>query len=213
MIDLVQSRQLAERQLWARTVWRSFQALNIDQRAAAPDVSESLAVFCQQSPRMSDHALALLMARSFCISGDADAAGLILRHDRVYGSHTESWLDVLSSDGPFLDLYPLFSARIVHPQRLRSAGTLWVLDFNFIPLTSADQHELILLQAVRVLTERVATVWEKADGRGTLGVKGLARLASFVRSTALHQYICDVLALCARTKGWSSTPDVLRLDL
>ena len=217
MIDTHQSRRLAERGLWSGHVQKLFQTLEIGGRAAAPDITESLAVFCQQHAHMTEHALSLLMARSFCATGDDEAAGRILRHDRIHRSHADSWIEVLSSGYPFPELYPLFSARALRPQSLTSAGALWVFDFDQIRLTEADRHELIIFQTVRVLTEKVSNVWKKTEGRGTLGVKGLSRLAQFVRGrSASHRllgHIRDVLALRAQKNGWPVAPAVLLLDL
>ena len=217
MIDTHQSRRLEERQLWSGYVQQLFQTLEIQDRAAAPDITESLAVFCQQNTRMPEHTLSLLMARSFCATGDAEAAGRILRHDRAHRSHAESWLEVLSAEYPFPELYPLFSSRALRPQNLTSAGTVWVLDFDKVRLTEADRHELILFQTVRVLTEKVSNVWKKTNGQGTLGIKGLARLTKFVRgrqpARQLTGHIHDVLALRAQKNGWSATPSVLLVDL
>ncbi len=216
MIDTHQSRRHAERRLWSGYVNRLFQTLEIHDRASAPDITESLAVFCQHHSHIPARALSLLMARSFCITGDAEAAGRILRHDRTHRSHAESWLEVLSADYPFPELYPLFSSRALHPQHLASAGSVWVLDFNQIRLTEADRHELLLFQTVRVLTEQVSNVWKKSDGRGTLGVKGLPRLIRFVRdrkaARQLPGHIRDVLALRAQKNGWTNVPTVLLFD-
>jgi hypothetical protein len=217
MIDTHQSRRLEDRQVWSGYVKQLFQTLEIHDRAAVPDITESLAVFCQQHHRMPEHTLSLLMARSFCATGDAEAAGRILRHDRAYRPHAESWLEVLSSEYPFPELYPLFSSRALRPQNLASAGTVWVLDFDQVRLTEADRHELILFQTVRVLTEKVSNVWKKSNGQGTLGIKGLARLTKFVRgrrsARQLTGHIHDVLALRAQKNGWSAAPSVLLVDL
>lgn len=213
MIDMHQSRRLAERRLWSGYVQKLFQTLEISDRASAPDITESLAVFCQYHAKMPGHALSLLMARSFCITGDTEAAGRILRHDRAHRPHTESWLEVLSADYPFPELYPLFSSRALHLQNFASAGIVWILDFDKVRLTEADRHEVILFQTVRVLTEQVSSVWKKASGRGTLGVKGLLRLTQFVRNRNLSRqmpgHIRDVLALRAQKNGWTNVPTVL----
>jgi hypothetical protein len=215
MIDTHQSRRLDERRLWSVHVQQLFQTLGIGDRTAAQDITESLAVFCQHHTHMPKHALSLLMARSFCAAGDTEAAGRILHHDGAHRPHAASWLEVLSAGYPFPELYPLFSARALRPQRFASTGTLWVLDFDKIRLTEADRHELILFQTVRVLTEQVSNVWKQSNGQGTLGVKGFARLTRFVRgrqtSRRMLCHIRDVLALRARKNGWSSTPDVLIL--
>lgn len=217
MIDTHQSRRLAERQLWSGYVQKLFQTMELNDRAAAPDITESLAVFCQHHAHMPKHSLSLLMARSFCVTGDTEAAGRILHHDRTHCAHAESWLEVLSAGYPFPELYPLFSSRALRPQTLTSTGTLWVLDFGKVRLTEADRHELILFQTVRVLTEQVSNVWKKTEGRGTLGISGLSRLTRFTRgrqpSQQLLRHIGDALALRARKNGWCAAPSVLMLDL
>jgi hypothetical protein len=217
MIDVHQSHRLAERRVWSGHVKQLFQTLEIDDRASAADITESLAVFCQHHVHMTRHTLSLLMARSFCISGDVEAAERILCHDHEHRAHTDSWLEVLSAGYPFPELYPLFSSRALRPQKMLSSGGVWVLDFERIQLTEADRHELILFQTVRVLTEKVSSVWKKVDGRGTLGIKGLARLARFVRGRQpeqqLFDHLCDVLERRTQKNGWSHTPSVLLLDL
>jgi hypothetical protein len=217
MIDTHQNRRLAERRIWSGYVQEIFQTLEIRSPVSAGDISESLAVFCQHQPHVSRQSLSLLMARSFCATGDAEVAGRILRHDRVHRPHAESWLEVLSSGYPFPELYPLFSSRALRPQSLTSAGALWLLDLGKIRLTEADRHELILFQTLRVLTEQVSNVWKKSAGQGTLGIKGLSRLTQFVRgrqaSRQLLRHIEDVLALRAQKNGWANVPSVLLFDL
>ena len=131
MIDTYQSRLLTTRRLWSETIWQRFQTLELQDRPAAPDISESLSVLCQQCSVLSDESLSLLMAHSFCVSGDTEAAERILRHEQAYRAHAESWLNVLSVEYPFPELYPLFSAHVLRPLCLTSAseGQTWVLDF------------------------------------------------------------------------------------
>jgi len=217
MIDTLQSRRLDERSLWSGYVAGLFRTLELSEHAAARDITESLAVFCQHHAQIPGHTLSLLMARSFCVSGDPEAAGKVLRHDRAHRAHARSWLEVLASGYPFPELYPLFSSRALRPQSLASAGAVWVLDFDRIRLTEADRHELILLQTVRVLTEKVSKVWKKSGGHGTLGVKGLSRLEQSVRGRPPAQrligHIRDVLNLCSQKNGWTGVPAVLLFDL
>jgi len=229
MIDVHQSRINTARHLWVGTIQTLFQTLGLQNRPAASEISESLAVFCQQHPRMSEHTLSILMARSFCVLGDVEAAEWVLRHDRTYRRHTSSWLNVLSIEYPFPELYPLFSARALRPLELSSApaplkalepaSRTWVLDFEKIKLTEADRHELIVFQTVRRLTENVSNVWKKTNGQGALGVKGLQRLSRFARprnapaARQLFDHMRDVLARCARQNGWGQIPSVLQIDL
>ena len=219
MIDAYQSRTQTSRHLWSGTIQRLFQTLELQDHAAAPEILESLAVFCQEQPRMPRRSLSLLMARSFCVIGDSEAAERVLRHDRTHQTHVDSWLNILTAQYPFPELYPLFSARVLRPQVLNSVGCAWVLDFDAVDLSEADRHELILFQTVRVMTEKVSNVWKKSTGQGTLGIKGLRRLTHFMRprsvqmSTQLFDHIRDVLIRCANENGWDQTPAVLQIDL
>ncbi len=168
---------------------------------------------------MPGRSLSLLMARSFCAVGDSDAAERVLRHDPSHQLHAESWLNVLTAQYPFPELYPLFSARVLRPQDLNSVGRAWVLDFDAVHLSESDRHELILFQTVRVLTENVSNVWKKSNGQGALGIKGLRRLTRFMRprgvqmSAQLFNHIRDVLTRCSAENGWPQTPTILQIDL
>jgi hypothetical protein len=214
MIDFHQQHRLEGRQIWSGYVRRIFQTLEIESRPAAQEISESLAVFCQSQPHLPRHSLSLLMARSFCITGDPDAATRILKYDRAHSSHAGSWLEVLSAEYPFPELFPLFSARALRPLRLASAGSLWVLDFKNIHLTEADRHELILFQTIRVLAEQVSNVWKKSSGQGTLGITGLDRMLRRRQDVEpFLNHLRAVLERCAQKNGWSAVPSVLLLDL
>jgi hypothetical protein len=212
MIDLLQSQQLASRHCWSGALQRIFRTLEIDRHATAPEVAESVALFCQTRGEVSGHSLSLLMARSFCAAGDVEAAARVLAGDRLHERHAELWLTVLSAEYPFPELYPLFSSRALRPLQLASAGRLWVLDFGRIAWPAADRTELVLFQTLRRLTETVCCVWNKTDGRGTLGLKGLDRLALSCGIRPPVQHIQDVLARRAQQSGWHRTPATLLLD-
>lgn len=213
MIDQHTARSRECRRLWAGHVERLFDTLELSERRGAADISQSLAAFCEQQPRMSQQALSLLAARSFCAAGDRDAAVRVLRHDRTHRSCADSWLDVLSDEYPFPGLYPLFNARALRPLRLASAGgqAVWVLDLNRIGLPESARHEIILFRTLRVLTEKISNVWKQTGGEGTLLVKGSSRLPCASSETA--GYIRDVLHRCAERNGWAGSPSVLLFDL
>lgn len=221
MIDSYAVCERSARRLWSGHVQQILQQLDLHERETAAEISESLAVFCQQHPHISGRALSLLMARSFCATGDRAAAGRVLRRDREHGAHTEAWLEVLSAEYPFPELYPLFSSRALRPLRLQTVGeqTAWVLDLNRIHLAEADRHEMILLQTLRTLAETASNVWNKTDGQGNLVVNCLSRFSGAASSSRrksvsqMRSYIQDVLERRAARNGWSSVPSVLLLDL
>lgn len=209
MIDALSAQPA--RRLWSGTVQQLFRSVGLDTHRTAPEISESLAVFCEEHPRISAQNLSLLMARSFVMIGDADAAGRVLRHDRAHSPHAENWLTALSGEYPFPEIFPLFAARAFRPLHLHSAANepTWLLDFNCIQLTDADRHEMILLQTVRVLTEKVSNVWKKTNGRGVLVVKGLCRLAD---PPQLLRHMHAVLDRVAKQHGWTDRPALLQMD-
>ncbi|QHI68860.1 hypothetical protein [Tichowtungia aerotolerans] len=221
MIDQQAAWSRSSRLLWAGHLQRLFETLELQEHRGAAEISQSLAAFCEQHSHMSDSALSLLMARSFCATGDRDAAIRILQHDHVHRPHTDLWVDVLSAEYPFPELYALFSSRVLRPFRLATVGrqATWILDLGQIRLPEAARHEIIFLKTLRVLTEKISNVWKKPNGQGTLVVKGCPRLMGFVQPMSgcspseITGYIQDVLCGCARRNRWASVPSVLLLDL
>jgi len=221
MIDSHVTRQLSARRIWSDHMQRMLRRLDLHERETADEILESLAVFCQHHPHMSDRNLSLLLARTFCATGDRDAAGRVLHHDRSHRSHADSWLDVLSAEYPFPDLFPLFSSHALRPLRLRSAGqdAAWVLDLGKIYLSDADRHEIILKQTLRVLIQTASNLWKKSDGQGVLVIKGLPSYSSAqihnvnLPVSELMDYIKDILQQCAARLEWTLTPSVLLLDM
>jgi hypothetical protein len=221
MIDSYAIQAHSGRGLWSGVVKRFFQTLDLHERETASNISESLAVFCEQHPHMSHHALSLLAARSFCVVGDREAARHVLSRDRKHEAHADVWLEVLSAEYPFPELYSLFQSRTLRPLHLKTVGGefTWVLDLEQIRLSAADLHEMLLQQTLRVLTEKVSNIWNKADGKGTLVVKGLPRVSGLIHSrgergaSQMVRYLQDVLHRCAERNDWAFVPSVLLLDL
>jgi hypothetical protein len=213
MIDRPTACSRESRRLWAGHIRRLFETLELDDRCGADDISQSLAAYCEQHNSMSRPALSLLAARSFCATGDSDAAARILRHDRLHRPYAESWMEVLPAEYPFPGLYPLFSSRVLRPVRFATVGrqAAWVLDLSRITLTESDRHEMIFMQTLRTLAENISNVWKKPRGQGTLIVKGCMHMPCSPAETA--GYIQDVLHRCAVRNHWASIPSVLLIGL
>jgi hypothetical protein len=222
MIDPQTARSDSTRRLWAGHVQRVFETLHLNDRGEAVEISEGLAAFCEQHPHVTQQTLSLLMARSFCATGNCDAAVCVLQADHTHCRYAEPWVEALSAKYPFPELYPLFNTRVLRPLRLATAGSraVWVLDLGKVHLSEADRHEMILLKTLRTLTEKVSNVWEKADGQGTLVIKGLSRLTNLVqlssaemRPSQITGYLQNVLRRRSERSGWGSVPSILLLDL
>jgi hypothetical protein len=190
-----------------------FQPLKIDHDDLFLHAAESVAAFCQDCGEVSDHSLSLLMARSLFTVGEMNAAAQVLKSDRLHGSYTESWMSILSSEYPFPELYPLFASRALRPLKLTVSEALWVLDFNRIKRTNADDTELALFQTLRRLIETVSNLWKKENGCGTLGLKGLDSFVSSIGIRPFVDHVQAVLHRCARENRWEQAPSVLLIDL
>lgn len=221
MIDTLQHEARLARTLWAGTIRKQFQTLELEDRPCSDAVSDSIALFCQALRRLDGCALSLIMARSLCAAGDAEAAGRVLSRDAACRSCVDTWLDVLTGEYPFPEIFPLFSSRALHPIHLHTVpgGTVWVLDFDRILLADTACHELILFQTLRTLTEKISNVWKRSDGKGVLGIKGLKRVLrgqsvrNMQNEAQCTAYIQDVLAREAVKACWSAVPSVLLIDL
>jgi hypothetical protein len=217
MIDLIQHRAQTSRKMWTDTVRSRLEQVSDGPYIA--DLSESLSFCCQNYPFVSDKSLSLLMARALCTTGQFDAAQQVLKKDPAHRRHLDSWLSVVDRDRSFPELYPLFSSRLLRPLTLYSASDVpvWVLDLSRLTLSSADAHELILMQMLRKLTEATVPVWRHSAGEGYLGVKGLSRLSLLFSQSKvpglLMEHICGVMDRCASLEGWSQSPSVLQIDL
>jgi len=218
MIDKHQRTQLAARRIWSGYLDRLFERLDLAGCSEAPEVSESVAVFCQQHARLNTSGISLLAARSFCATGELRAAEKILNHDRTHRRYAARWLETLSSDYPFPELYPLFASRALRPAELVSMGegNLWILDLSRIERNEAQAHEMLLFKTLRVLTEKMACLWKKTEGHGALGVKNLRLWTAFAPPALTGQlftHLQDVLAYEAKSRGWTNTPAVSMIDL
>lgn len=213
MMDVYTARSCDSRRLWAGHVQRLFETLELQDPRAADEISQSLAAFCEQQPCVSQQALSLLTARSFCVTGDRPAAEQILKQDCTHRPHADSWLQVLSEEDPFPELYPLFNSRAMRPLRLLSTGkrAAWALDLRRIDLPESARHEMIIFRTLRTLAERISTVWKKQRGQGSLVVKSGPKLP--ICPAELTAYLQDVLRDLSGKNGWSAVPSVLLFDL
>lgn len=218
MIDLLQTRSQSTRQIWSGTAQQLFRSLDLEDRPATPEISESIAAFCEQHPHMPQHAFALLAARCFLMIDDDDAAIRILQDNRQHRRYLETWITALASSKSFPKLFPLFLSRALRPLSLTSApdSQTWLLDFEKVRLTASDRHELLLYLTLRTLIENVSNVWNSTEGEGVLVIKGLPRMGRWLHinsSAEFLDYIRDTLSCCSQENGWIATPSILLLDV
>ncbi|MBR6021779.1 MAG: hypothetical protein IK066_05105 [Kiritimatiellae bacterium] len=129
-----------------------------------------------------------------------------------------------------LAAWELFSSGAVRPLRLDAGEgkVSWVLDFRRLAAGDEGWMELTLLPGLGRLLEALAPAWEKSEGRGTIGLRGLAA-AGFgsaggrkrrggqngngrLDAKAVRRHCEAVLARLAASRGWKTAPDVVEMD-
>jgi len=134
---------------------------------------------------------------------------------------------VWTPDVSMLHWHILLSTRAVRTSSLTGAlnGTLWVLDLERMVLPAPTSLELLALNVVRTVIDRVASLWDHCQGRGLLGLRHANTVAAGMlgcprrsaKSTALAADIREQVRRRLQTlktaRGWDETPQVIMLDL
>jgi len=104
-------------------------------------------------------------------------------------------------------------------------GILWVLDLERMVMPAPTSLELLALNVVRAVIDRVAVLWDHCQGRGLLGLRHANTVAAGMlgcprhsaKSMALAADIREQVRLRLQTlktaRGWDETPQVIMLDL
>ena len=104
-------------------------------------------------------------------------------------------------------------------------GTLWVLDLERMVLSASTSLELLALNVVRTVIDRVAILWDHCQGRGLLGLRHVNTVAAGMLGCPRHSAKSITLAADIReqvrqrlqtlktARGWDETPQVIMLDL
>ena len=104
-------------------------------------------------------------------------------------------------------------------------GTLWVLDLERMVLPASTSLELLALNVVRTVIDRVAILWDHCQGRGLLGLRHVNTVAAGMLGCPRHSAKSMTLAADIReqvrqrlqtlktARGWDETPQVIMLDL
>ena len=134
---------------------------------------------------------------------------------------------VWAPDISMMHWHILLSTRAVRTSALMGPlnGTLWVLDLERMILPASTSLELLALNVVRTVVDRVAVLWDHCQGRGLLGLRHANTVAAGMlgcprhsaKSTALAADIRDQvwrrLQTLKTARGWDETPQVIMLDL
>ncbi|MFA5044272.1 MAG: hypothetical protein WC381_09525 [Kiritimatiellia bacterium] len=134
---------------------------------------------------------------------------------------------VWAPDISMMHWHILLATRAVRTSALMGAlsGTLWVLDLERMVLPESTSLELLALNVVRAVIDRVAVLWDHCQGRGLLGLRHADTVAAGMLGCPRHSakskaLAADIRELCARrlqalksSRGWDEAPQVIMLDL
>lgn len=172
--------------------------------------------------------LLLLIGRALWSVGEEQTARRLLEIQSRSLNLPATFVEaVWAPDVSMMHWHILLSSRAVRTSSLTGTlnGTLWVLDLERMVLPVPTSLELLALNVVRNVIDRVASLWDHCQGRGLLGLRHANTVAAGMlrcpphsaKSTALATEIRD---LCTRrlrtlktTRGWEESPQVIMLDL
>ena len=134
---------------------------------------------------------------------------------------------VWAPDISMMHWHILLSTRAVRTSALMGPlnGTLWVLDLERMILPASTSLELLALNVVRTVVDRVAVLWDHCQGRGLLGLRHANTVAAGILGCPRHSaksmalaadirnQVCRRLQTLKLARGWDETPQVIMLDL
>jgi hypothetical protein len=134
---------------------------------------------------------------------------------------------VWAPDISMMHWHILISTRAVRTSSLTGAlnGTLWVLDLERMVMPASTSLELMALNVVRAVIDRVAGLWDRCQGRGLLGIRHANTVAagmlgsprhsakSIALAADIHAQVRGRLQILKTERGWNETPRVIVLDM
>ncbi len=183
--------------------------------ALVQDVAHAVATFWGEHPErdVPTDFLGYLIVRALLGLNEEEAAFRVARtffpDDGAVG--------VLRSAFPFRDsspvLWHLCASKLLRHTTWTVGGErdVWVLDLSRLRRDQESGLEIVLYPAIRAVLNALAGVWDRTDGQGVLGLRGLAEFAGR-RSKEVQRYCRDCAGLMRARQGWAHTPEILNLD-
>ena len=211
------------RRAWESHLQEIFQSLEIPQGLLADNIVESVAAYCRTfHPRGLQSAdLKLLIARAFCAVGDSETAKQVLSSMYPHSNYVVRWIEILSELDHFPELLPYFSMGIIRPADWAGAQVdrMWILDFNRLVFSDAEQHEMLLYRSIQTLIKSMYVFWDATFGEGVLGLNGLDSLEietvlkkeSLTNSEELLNYIQRLFLQQRDVRNWKEIPKLLKM--
>jgi len=172
--------------------------------------------------------LLLLIGRALWSVGEELAARRLLEiQGRTLNLPATFVEAVLAPDISMLHWHILLSTRAMRTSSLLGSlnGTLWVLDLERMVLPASSSLELMALNVVRTVIDRVAVLWDHCQGHGLLGLRHVNTVAagmlgcsrhsakSLALADEIHAQVRRRLQTLKTDRGWDATPQVIMLDL
>lgn len=172
--------------------------------------------------------LLLLIGRALWSVGEEQAARRLLQTKGHTLNLPATFVEaVLAPDISMLHWHILLSTKAIRTSSLTGAlsGTLWVLDLERMILPASTSLELLAMNVVQTVIDRVAVLWDHCQGHGLLGLRNVNKLAAGMLGCPRHNakslaLATDIRDLCARrlqklksARNWQETPRVIMLDL
>lgn len=172
--------------------------------------------------------LLMLIGRALWSVGEELAARRLLESQSHALNLPATFVEaVWAPDISMMHWHILLSTRAVRTSALMEPlnGTLWVLDLERMVLPESTSLELLALNVVRTVIDRVAVLWDHCQGRGLLGLRHVNTVAAGMLGCPRHSAKSMALAADIRAqvhqrlqtlktvRGWDETPQVIMLDL
>ena len=172
--------------------------------------------------------LLLLIGRALWSVGEEQTARRLLEiQGRALNLPATFVEAVLAPDISMMHWHILLSTRAVRTSALMGPlnGTLWVLDLERMVLPASTSLELLALNLVRTVIDRVAVLWDHCQGCGLLGLRHVNTVAagmlgcprhcakSMALAADIHAQVRRRLQTLKTARGWDETPQVIMLDL
>jgi len=172
--------------------------------------------------------LLLLIGRALWSVGEEKTARRLLKIHAPALNLPATFVEaVWAPDISMMHWHILLATRAVRTSALMGPlnGTLWVLDLERMVLPAPTSLELLALNVVRAVIDRVASLWDHCQGRGLLGLRHANTVAagmlgcprhsakSMALAADIREQVCRRLQTLKTDRGWDETPQVIMLDL
>ncbi len=121
----------------------------------------------------------------------------------------------------------VFGSGLVRPSEWEVTGgdEVWTIDLHRITVADGAPLELVFFNALGMVIESIADVWDTTSGRGVLGLRhvcltALSLLGGKRRKGAVQSLVEEIKGVCGdrlarvrQQRQWASCPVIMNLDI